>query len=373
MSEETDDAFNHTDVIDPGWFRSAPRKWKLNARGGSDVPRTRQNSTRRRQGFPEQRLRNEHTIATSCEILGRGYWTGKEVCVQIHPAAHGTGVKLVRTDLPSQNDQCDNQPASLQHPHCDALVVNRHDAALRTNLVSGQAKFQMVEHLMAAIAALEIDNCIVEINGEEFPALDGSCLAFAEALSHAGLIIQASPKKTLVIRERHRVGSPNGWIEALPPNRHESYFEYNLGYDDDTPIQPQSFSIELTPDRFLREVASARTFVTEAQATQIRESGVASHVSNQDLLVIGQHGPIDNQLRFDNECARHKTLDLIGDLALAGIELKGRFTSYRGGHTLNGAMATVLSDLAHSQSNTNSQSTPHQTASTKMQSFRRTA
>lgn len=280
--------------------------------------------------------RNEHTIAVSCEIRGRGYWSGRDVQVVIHPAPLGTGVRLVRTDLPSQ-------------PHCDALVCHRHDAQLRTNLAQGEAKFQMVEHLMAALAGLEIDNCVCEINAEELPALDGSSLAFVEQLSSAGLIVQAAPKRRLVIGERYRIGTMQGWVEATPAHAGESYFEYQLSFDDETPIAPQAFGIEITPDRFIREIAPARTFVTKAQADQIRATGMASHVTNQDLLVVGDDGPVDNQYRFRNECARHKALDLIGDLALAGVELVGRFTSFRGGHCLNGMLAEQLAALAAQQ------------------------
>ena len=289
-----------------------------------------------------QRFRNEHTIATSCEIHGRGYWTGQEVCVTIHPASMGTGVLLVRTDLEGM-------------PECLATVHHREDASLRTNLVGDSAgsqpaaKFQMVEHLMAALAALEIDNCVVEIDGEEFPAFDGSSLEFAEVLSRAGLIIQAATRQTVVVDRRYRVGNADGWVEVTPAKHGEAYYEYQLSFDDDTPIAPQTYGIELTPDKFLREVASARTFITSEQADQIRSTGKASHVTNQDLVVIGPEGPLENEFRFDNECARHKTLDLIGDLMLAGVELVGRFTSFRGGHNLNGQMASLLADLAEHQ------------------------
>ena len=251
----------------------------------------------------------------------------------IHPAALSTGIQLVRSDLPSR-------------PHCDASVDHRYDTSLRTNLIHGEAKFQMVEHLLAALSALEIDNCICEINAEELPALDGSSLAYVEQLSNAGLIVQAAPREQLVIRDRYRIGTVDGWVEARPSKAGEKYFEYQLSFDDATPIAPQAFGIELTPDRFTREVASARTFVTAEQAAQIRASGVALHVTNQDLLVISDCGPVDNEFRFRNECARHKTLDLIGDLALAGVELIGRFTSFRGGHNLNGQMAKQLAALA---------------------------
>lgn len=283
------------------------------------------------------RSRNEHTIAATCEIRGRGYWSGQEVRVIVHPAPLGTGIQLLRSDLPSR-------------PQCSASVDHRSDANLRTNLVCGEAKFQMVEHLMAALAALEIDNCVCEIDAEELPALDGSSLAFVQQLAEAGLVVQAAARRQLVIRDRYRIGTLDGWVEATPSRNGESYFEYQLSFDDETPIAPQAFGIELTPDRFIREVAPARTFVTAAQAEQIRASGVAGHVTNQDLLVISESGPVDNEYRFANECARHKTLDLIGDLALSGVELIGRFTSFRGGHNLNGQVAKQLAELAKRES-----------------------
>lgn len=280
--------------------------------------------------------RNEHTIAASCSFSGKGYWTGQEVSVAIHPAQSGTGVKLVRTDLDGS-------------PECAAHVSQRQDASLRTNLHSGDAQFQMVEHLMAALYALEIDNCIVEIDGEELPGLDGSSKAIVDALRHAGLIVQAKSRPTLVIQQNIRIGGVDGWIEASPLRGNRSTFEYQLSFDGASPIPNQNYRVELTPRRFSREVAPARTFVTEAQANEIRATGVASHVSNQDLLVIGPEGPIDNEYRYTNECARHKTLDLIGDLALAGIDLVGNFVSFRGGHKLNGKMASHLAELAANQ------------------------
>lgn len=255
----------------------------------------------------------------------------------IHPAPLGSGVRLVRTDLSVPNS-------------CQASVGFRQEASLRTNLANGPATFQMVEHLMAALAALEIDNCLVEVDAEELPALDGSSLGYVDQLSRAGLIVQAAPRSRLVIRDRYRIGGPNGWVELSPALHGESYYEYQLSFDDDTPIAPQAFGIELAPDRFIREVAPARTFVTAEQAAAIRASGMAAHVTNQDLLVIGESGPIDNEYRYTNECARHKTLDLIGDLALSGVEFVGRAISFRGGHALNGKVAQRLAELAIQQS-----------------------
>lgn len=281
--------------------------------------------------------RNEHTIAASCELRGRGYWSGNDAHLAIHPARRGTGIQLVRSDLPGK-------------PQCPACIDHRQDAALRTNLACGEASFQMVEHLMAALFALEIDNCVVEVDSEELPALDGSSLPYVHQLRRSGLIVQARARQRLVIRERFRVGNEQAWIEASPAHNGESYFEYRLSFDDDTPIAQQTASLELAPESFMRELAPARTFVTAAQAEQIRASGLAGHVTNQDLLVIGPAGPLDNVWRFEDECARHKALDLVGDLSLAGVELVGRFVSFRGGHRLNGQMARELASRAARQS-----------------------
>ena len=277
--------------------------------------------------------RNQHTIASSCEVSGRGYWSGRQVRVIISPAPAGTGVKLLRSDLASA-------------PACQALVKHRVDVALRTNLQSGAAKFEMVEHLMAALAALEIDNCFVEIDGQELPGLDGSSQPYVEALQRSGLIVQAQPRARLQLNQTVRVVSKDRWIEARPAADGRTTYEYRLSFDDVTPIKPQQYCFQCTPARFAREVAPARTFVTRQQADALCAKGIAAHVSNRELLVFDDTGPIDNSLRFENECARHKTLDLIGDLALVGVDLIAHVVSYRGGHSLNGELAGQLFELA---------------------------
>ncbi|TWU36058.1 UDP-3-O-acyl-N-acetylglucosamine deacetylase [Novipirellula artificiosorum] len=280
--------------------------------------------------------RNEHTIAVSCEVRGRGYWSGQDVRVVMNPAPAGTGICLIRSDLPSA-------------PCCPATVEHRHDANLRTILQLGDARFEMIEHLMAALVGLEIDNCFVEIDAEELPGLDGSSAAFVESLRHAGLIIQSHPKRRLVVRQRVYVSCDSSWIEVTPSADASVSYEYRLSFDDSTPIKPQSHSLKMSPHRFIREVASARTFITEEQAQILRSQGIASHVTNQDLLILNENGPVDNRLRYSNECARHKLLDMIGDFALAGVEFVGNIVSYRGGHNLNGRMAQQLAELAAQQ------------------------
>lgn len=279
--------------------------------------------------------RNEHTIASSCEVRGRGYWSGQDVCVQFHPAPISRGVVFVRSDLEGK-------------PECDATVQAANGVQFRTNLANGQAEFQMVEHVMAALAGLEIDNCIVEIDGCEMPGMDGSSSEFVRCLQSAGLVIQAAMKSKFVVEETMLFEMDHTSIEITPSLDGNTYYGYTLDYGDASCIPRQSFEFRCTPHSFARQVAPARTFVTLEQAEHLRSTGVAAHVTNQDLLVISDRGVVDNQFRFRNECARHKTLDLIGDLSLAGVDLVGRVQSNRGGHRLNALVAARLAKLAQS-------------------------
>lgn len=279
------------------------------------------------------RPRNEQTLAACCEISGRGYWSGQHVRVRFVPAAAGTGIQLVRIDRPGR-------------PFCQALTTHTDEQAFRTNLCNGDATFEMIEHMMAALYALQIDNCVVEIDAEELPGLDGSALAMTQALCSVGRVQQAAVKNQLILDQTFRVGDETCWIEAAPASDNGAHYEYHLDYGDSSPIRTQSYSCTLNAWTFCNELAAARTFVTAQQVAQLQAQGVGRHVGPQDLLVFDDRGLVDNSFRFANECARHKTLDLIGDLALVGLELIGRFVSCRGGHRLNAALARKLAAYA---------------------------
>lgn len=295
------------------------------------------------------RPRNEHTIAAECEVAGRGYWSGLPVQVRFRPSPAGSGIRFIRTDLRGK-------------PSCQANTQNSCGLSMRTNLTAGSASFQMVEHVMSALYALEIDNCDVETTAEELPGLDGSSGAYIEALQSVGMVMQAAARKRFIVDRMFRVGTPEAWIEVAPSPRGCASFEYRLDYGIASPIQGQTSTHLLTPSNYCREIAWARTFVTASQAEQLRGSGVGTHVSNQDLVVFDADGAVvDNELRFANECARHKSLDLIGDLAMAGVELVGKFVSFRGGHQLNSQMAGLLANFAacsHLSSGPGSQAGP---------------
>ncbi|MEM8944167.1 MAG: UDP-3-O-acyl-N-acetylglucosamine deacetylase, partial [Planctomycetota bacterium] len=146
----------------------------------------------------------------------------------------------------------------------------------------------------------------------------------------------------IVITESIRLESGESWIEAHPSDDDQFHVEFHLDYPKDPIIGYQSVALPITPATFRSELASCRTFVLEREADILIKQGLGTHVTPKDLLLFGKYGPVDNHLRFDNECARHKSLDLVGDLALTGCEIVGRVKAYRSSHHLNAALASEL-------------------------------
>ena len=276
--------------------------------------------------------RMQQTVRRPVVVTGRGYWSGRPNRVEILPASAGAGVVFVRDDL----------AAPVRLP---ATLASRVDATARTNLAVGGVRVEMVEHLLSALAALGVDCCRVSLTAEEMPRLDGSALAFVEAIDAAGVEPLECPVEPIVVRERIRVGGDDSWIEALPPRFPGLSVDYLLDYGPG-PIGRQEFSLEVTPESYRRELAAARTFITTAEADRLRAAGLGLDVSLQDLVVFGAEGPIENPLRWTDECVRHKVLDLVGDLALAGRPVHGHVRAYRSGHRLNAALAGRLAAAA---------------------------
>ena len=271
----------------------------------------------------------QQTLARPVSVRGLGYWSGLEAEVQFHPAPEGTGRVFVRSDLPHQ-------------PRIPVCVGNRIEVPLRTVLALGTASVEMVEHILAALAAAGIDNCEIRVNRAEMPGMDGSSLAFTRAIQEAGVERQHSSRPRLIVRSPIRLGDDASWLLAEPAVSSEFYVRYELDYPDAPAIGRQVFALEVTAESFSRELTSARTFLLEREANWLRQQGLGRHVGMQDLLVFSDEGPIDNTLRYSDECVRHKTLDLIGDLALSGCELVGRFTAHRTGHRMNAEMVRQL-------------------------------
>lgn len=285
--------------------------------------------------------RNQRTIADPVTVRGIGYWSGRDVRVEFRPAEADTGIVFIRKDLE-------------HHPRIEATIANWSATPLRTNLRCGDAGVEMVEHVLAALAGMQIDNCQLWVDQPEMPGGDGSSLPFVAALREAGVAEQPAARPQSVIRQIIRLGNPQSWIEARPvaccangpaiPNRRlpRTVLRHELDYGSGNPIGRQSLEISLSPETFQEHLASSRTFVLQPEAAALRARGLGRRVTYQDLLVFGPDGPIGNRLRFADECVRHKLLDMVGDLALAGCDLIGCFSAYRSGHRLNAELVRAI-------------------------------
>ncbi|MEX0711553.1 MAG: UDP-3-O-acyl-N-acetylglucosamine deacetylase [Pirellulales bacterium] len=273
--------------------------------------------------------RQQRTVARVAVVDGFGYWSGKDVRVEFRPAAPDTGLVFVRCDLAS--------PVRIA-----ALVANRIEVPRRTALRCDGASVEMVEHIMAALGGLGVDNCEIWVDAAEMPGCDGSSLPFVEALCEAGLVSQNATRQALIVREVTRLGNEESWVEAQPPTSGGLSLKFHLDYGSASAIGRQTLSLPITPDSFRRELAPSRTFMLKSEAEWMLARGLGRRATLKDLLVFDANGPIDNTLRFRDECVRHKALDLVGDLALAGCDLLAHFVAFRSGHRLNAELVRVL-------------------------------
>ena len=274
-------------------------------------------------------LRPQRTIERPVTIEGFGYWSGEDVRIQFRPAPAEAGIVFVRSDL----------GAPVRIP---AELPYRIDVPRRTVLSVGGVTVEMVEHILAACAGLGVDNVEIWSDRAEMPGCDGSSLQFVDALLAAGIVDQPAARIQQVIDEVVRVGDDRAWIEARPPDHLGLSLLYGLDYGRGNSIGCQDIELAVTPESFRCRLAPARTFLLRDEADWLRSRGLGKRVSYGDVLVFDERGPIGNSLRFPDECVRHKALDFIGDLALAGRDFVGRFIAYRSGHRLNAELVRRL-------------------------------
>lgn len=282
--------------------------------------------------------RSQRTIARPATVSGVGFLTGADVTLRFLPARTGHGIAFLRTDR-------------LYSAPIPALVSYTIPRARRTAIARCGVVVEMIEHVMAALAGLAIDNCLVELDGPEPPGCDGSSLLFAEKLLDAGIVEQDAVRERLVLR--HAVAVAGETLEqsvrGAPCDDGLLHISYALDYGANSPIARQEAKVDLSPDTFLSQIAFARTFLLEHEAQAMRAQGYGKRTTARDLLIFGAQGPIDNSLRTADECARHKILDCIGDLALAGCDLVGHIDARRSGHLLNAEFVRRVK-LAHAES-----------------------
>lgn len=273
------------------------------------------------------------TIGERFSLEGIGVHNGKPVRVDFHPADPDTGIVFHHTD---SNDD-------VREFHAHASEIGATDLCTALGDARG-AHVATIEHLMASLSAMRIDNCIIEINEMEVPVLDGSAAMFVDALRAAGRIEQAAKRRYIRVTKPVRIEMGASWAEFHP--YHGTRFEIEIDYDAAV-IGRQKFAADITPDLFRNEIAKARTFGFMKDVERLWAMGFALGASLENTVVVGEDDTIINPegLRYEDEFVRHKTLDAMGDLALAGAQFIGCFRSYRGGHRLNAlALRALLSD-----------------------------
>jgi UDP-3-O-[3-hydroxymyristoyl] N-acetylglucosamine deacetylase/3-hydroxyacyl-[acyl-carrier-protein] dehydratase len=276
-------------------------------------------------------LSRQRTIEREVEITGRGLFTGHPVTLRFKPAPPGAGITFVRCDQ--------GMPVRI-----GANIAHLTKRARRTSLKNGAASVETVEHCLAALRGLELDNVDIELDNVELPAGDGSARTFLDALVEAGAVEQEHERRVFDVRQPVRVAEGEAELVAWPGRPGQLDVIYELDYGPESPIGRQLFTCTIEPGFFREQVAPARTFVTEQEAAQLRAAGLGTHLSYQDIVVVGPDGPVQNEYRYADECVRHKVLDLVGDLMLFGGFVCGRVYARRSGHHLNHELVRLLQE-----------------------------
>jgi UDP-3-O-[3-hydroxymyristoyl] N-acetylglucosamine deacetylase len=260
---------------------------------------------------------------------GVGLHTGERVTLTLRPAPEDTGIVFARTDL--------DRPSAVR-----ALVEHVGDTTMATTLTDGRMSISTVEHLMAAFAGLGVDNAFVDVSAPELPIMDGSAAPFVFLLQSAGIVEQDAPKQFVRILKTvcHREGDV--WAKIEP---HDGFrVEYTLVYDHPVLREHRKTArVEVSTMAFVKQVSRARTFGFLADYEKLRARNLARGGSLANVVVVDDHGIVnDDGLRLQDEFAKHKILDAIGDLYLLGHSVIGAFSGFKSGHGANNALLSKL-------------------------------
>lgn len=269
-------------------------------------------------------MQYEQTIAAQLEFSGVGLHSGAPVTMRLLPAPAGSGIVFRRTDL-------DN----FEIP---AIGRNVAKVSYATSLMRQGVLISTTEHLLSALIGMGIDNVIVELDNLELPILDGSALPYVEAFLSAGIRTQRRRREVIRVLKPVEVREGNKFIGVYPG------CGYNICYaiDFPAPIGQQDVCVDLAAETYGTAIAPARTFGYKADEQKMRDMGLIRGAGPENLIILGQRGPVNGPLRFNDEYVRHKVLDLIGDLALAGRRIQGRVTAERAGHAMHTALVSRL-------------------------------
>jgi len=269
----------------------------------------------------------QHTLAGSATLEGTSLHTGEKVSLTISPAAEGQGLKFRRIDLPDK-------------PFISADAEKVQTVERATTLAEGSVKVHTVEHVISALTGMGIDNALIEMDANEPPIGDGSSKPFVQLIRKAGIAAQAAPRRVWEIREPIHMETGDGTLITIVPCKTFRISVTNVGPQGRF---TQYFSSEITPAIYEKEICAARTFVYYEDVKPLLDKGLIKGGSLESAIVIrGNEVMSKESLRFTNEFARHKALDLIGDLMLAGIRILGHVIAIKPGHGPNTKMAGIL-------------------------------
>jgi UDP-3-O-[3-hydroxymyristoyl] N-acetylglucosamine deacetylase len=274
----------------------------------------------------------QRTLKSSIGCIGVALHTGQRVSLTFRPAPPDHGIVFRRTDL------------GLDIPARFDCVTDTRLATVLSHENDPAARVSTVEHVMAALAGCGIDNALVELDGPEPPILDGSAAPFVFLIDCAGIADQPAPRRMIEVRRAVRVTDGDAFAELRPSRG--GFRGLDLAISIDFParaIGRQALSLRLTPDSFRQDLARARTFVMAQEVEQVRAAGLGRGGSLDNAVVVDRADVLNpSGLRMADEFVRHKMLDAVGDLALAGAALRGRFLAHRSGHALNNRLLQAL-------------------------------
>ena len=270
---------------------------------------------------------HQNTIKEEIAIKGIGLHTGCAVNIRLEKASIDNGIKFIRID-------------KYKHNVIEAIWSNVTDTNLSTTISNSHTSVSTIEHLMSALSGLHIDNLNIYIDGPEVPIMDGSSEPFVKLIEGIGIEIQNKKRKILKVKKELTVSNNNGYVKLIPNN------QFSIDFEIDFPssvISKQSCQLQLINGNYKTDIASARTFGFEKDVEYLRSNGFALGGSLENAVVVGDDKILNKDgLRFKDEFVRHKILDSIGDLYLAGSPIEGYFYGNKSGHNLNNQLLRKL-------------------------------
>src|SRR6266576_301651 len=269
----------------------------------------------------------QHTVGKTAGFSGTSLHTGEKVSIKLHPAPVDHGIKFKRKDLQDE-------------PTIDAKIENLKMVERATTIGEGSVRVHTVEHVLAALSAMGVDNAIVEMDANEPPIGDGSAQPYVDVIKRAGVATQDAPRSFFDVRDTMHVESKTGALLVLLP---DDKFRISCTQAGPNNQFTQFLSLELTPSIFEREIAPARTFVFYEDVQPLMDKNLIKGGSLENAIVVRGEAVLSKEpLRFVDEFVRHKILDIIGDLALVGRRIRGHVVAVKPGHAVNAELARAL-------------------------------